>query len=193
MPVIPALQVLIDCRSRNQIVITNQASARVWPKLAQHPLDLHYNPSTMSGAIPLALGLAMARPRQHVLVVSGDGSLLMSLGSLVTVVGAGATNLTIVVLENGMYEVTGGQKTAATQTPLDLASLARSIGFPTASQFRGLPEWQASAADLLKLSGPRFIVLTVEPTPPEYLRGPTPLLGDQIIGLQRTLADSEPD
>src|SRR4029453_17123935 len=124
MPVVPALQVLIDFRSRDQIVVTNQASARVLPKLTPHPLDLHYNPSTMGGAIPLALGLALAQPRRHVLVVSGDGALLMSLGALVTVVGAGAANLTIVVLDNGLYEVTGGQKTPAAGTSLDLAALA---------------------------------------------------------------------
>src|SRR5262245_56867701 len=98
MDVVATLQVLIDQRLPDQIIVTNQASARIWPKLAEHPLDLHYNPSTMGGAIPLALGLALARPKQHVLVVSGDGALLMNLGALVTVVGCGAANLTIVVL-----------------------------------------------------------------------------------------------
>src|SRR5205814_3577055 len=113
MEVVPALEVLINLRGPDQIVVTNQASARVWPKLSRHPLDFHYNPSTMGGAIPLALGLAMAQPRRHVLVVSGDGALLMNLGSLMTVAGSGVTNLTVVVLENELYEVTGGQKTPA--------------------------------------------------------------------------------
>ena len=187
LPVVPALQVLMDLRSRVQIVVTNQASARIWPKLQRHPLDLHYNPSTMGGAIPLALGLALAQPGRHVLVVSGDGALLMSLGALVTAVGAGAANLTIVVLDNGRYEVTGGQKTPAAGTPLDLAALARAVGFPTAGQFRNLAEWQARAAQMLALPGPRFLSLAVQPTPPEFLRSPTPPLTDQLAGLCREL------
>src|SRR5262245_30394231 len=92
MPVVKALQVLIDLRQDDRIVVTNQASARIWPKLSRHRLDFHYNPSTMGGAIPLALGLAMAQPRRQVLVVSGDGALLMNLGSLVTVAASGVTN-----------------------------------------------------------------------------------------------------
>lgn len=187
MPVVAALQVLIDLRAPNQIVITNQASARVWPKLAQNPLDFHYNPSTMGGAIPLALGLALAQPRREVLVVSGDGSLLMSLGALVTVVGAGAVNLTIVVLDNGMYEVTGGQKTPATGTSLDLAGLARAAGFPTARRFCDLSKWQAEASAILSLPCPRFISLEVQPCPKEFLLGPTPPLANQLAGLRRAL------
>ena len=89
MPVVAALQVLIAERKSDHIVVTNQGSARVWPKLNQHALDLHYNPSTMGGAVPLGLGFAIAQPQREVLIVSGDGSLLMSLGSLVTVVGSG--------------------------------------------------------------------------------------------------------
>jgi thiamine pyrophosphate-dependent acetolactate synthase large subunit-like protein len=183
MLVVPALQVLIDLRLNDQIVVTNQASARVWPKLKRRPLDLHYNPSTMGGAIPLALGLALAQPHRHVLVVSGDGSLLMSLGALVTVVGAGAKNLTIVVLDNGLYEVTGSQKTPAAGTPLDLAAVARSVGFPVAGQFCDLAEWQAYAAHMLSLPGPRFFSLIVQPTPPEFLCSPTPPLADQLARL----------
>src|SRR4029450_13535584 len=109
-----ALQVLADLCAADQIVVTNQGSARIWPKLRSRALDFHYNPSTMGGAMPLGLGLALAQPRREVVVVSGDGSLLMSLGSLVTVVRAGATNFSIVLLDNGIYEVTGGQKTPAT-------------------------------------------------------------------------------
>lgn len=180
MDVVAALKVLIDLRSADQIVVTNQASARVWPKLAEHPLDLHYNPSTMGGAISLALGLALARPQQHVLVVSGDGALLMNLGCLVTVVGCQAANLTIVVLDNGMYEVTGGQQTPATDTPLDLAALAQAIGFPSARAFDALADWKTSAAAALSLPSPRFISLRVAPTPAEYLRSPTPPLAEQL-------------
>src|SRR5437763_4095920 len=125
MPVVAALQVLIDLRRDDHIVVTNQASARIWPKLSRRPLDLHYNPSTMGGAIPLALGLAIAQPDRQVLVISGDGALLMNLGSLVTVVGTGVTNFTVVVLNNRLYEVTGGQQTPPAGREMDLPGLAR--------------------------------------------------------------------
>jgi len=187
MPVVDALNVLIALRQDNQIVVTNQASARIWPKLSQHPLDFHYNPSTMGGAIPLALGLAIAQPQRQVLVVSGDGSLLMSLGALVSVVGAGVTNLTIVVLDNGMYEVTGGQKTAAARISLDFAGLALAAGFATAIGFQDLAEWQSVAPSVLSLPGPRFISLEVEPTPREYLAGGTPPLDEQLARLRQAL------
>src|SRR5262249_34759160 len=144
-------------------------------------------PSTMGGAIPLALGLALAQPERSVLVVSGDGSLLMSLGSLVTVVSAGATNLTVVVLDNGLYEVTGGQKTPATGTRGDLAAMACAAGFSTALRFSELSDWQANAAAALSAPGLRFLSLAVQPTPPELLSGPSPPLAQQLERLRREL------
>jgi sulfopyruvate decarboxylase subunit beta len=188
MPVVAALQVLIDLREDEQIVITNQASARIWPKLANHPLDFHYNPSAMGGAIPLGLGLALAQPHRHVLVVSGDGSLLMSLGSLITVAASGAANLTIVVLENKLYEVTGGQKTPATDAAVDLPVLARAAGFPSVAGFNNLTEWHDRAASVLRLKGPRFVTLQVERTPREYLAGITPPIREQLARLTRNLS-----
>jgi sulfopyruvate decarboxylase subunit beta len=187
MPVIAALQVLIDLRQDNQIVLTNQASARIWPSLHRHPLDFHYNPSTMGGAIPLALGLAMAQPRRQVLVVSGDGALLMNLGSLVTVAGSGVTNLTVVVLENGLYEVTGGQKTPAAGTAVDFAGLARAAGFASARSFADLKDWQGRAMESLSLPGPRFISLEVERAPDEFLHFKTPAIGEQLAALRAAL------
>jgi thiamine pyrophosphate-dependent acetolactate synthase large subunit-like protein len=186
MPVVDALQVLADLCRADQIVVTNQGSARIWPKLRSRALDFHYNPSTMGGAIPLALGLALAQPRREVVVVSGDGSLLMSLGSLVTVVSAGVTNLSVVLLDNGIYEVTGGQRTPVTPA-VDYGGLARAAGFPSISDFNKLDSWQAGAADALRQPGPRFIRLAVRPAPEEYLRFPTPPMAEQLAQLRAAL------
>lgn len=188
MPVVASLQVLADLCDDNQIVVTNQGSARIWPQLRRRPLDFHYNPSTMSGAIPLALGLALAQPQREVLAISGDGSLLMSLGSLVTVVGSGVTNLTVVLLDNGLYEVTGGQETPAARSAVDYAGLARAAGFPSTAEFRDLADWQSRAAGLLALPGPRFIRLVVSTAPQEYLTSSTPPLAEQLAGLQQALS-----
>ncbi len=187
MPVVDALQVLADLCGDDQIVVTNQGSARIWPKLRRRALDFHYNPSTMGGAIPLALGLALAQSQREVLVISGDGSLLMSLGSLITVVGSGATNLTVVLLDNGLYEVTGGQETPAAHAVVDYAGLARAAGFPTTAEFRELADWRTRAAEVLALPGPRFIRLAVSAVPQEFLTGSTPPLSEQLAGLRQAL------
>jgi Thiamine pyrophosphate-requiring enzymes [acetolactate synthase, pyruvate dehydrogenase (cytochrome), glyoxylate carboligase, phosphonopyruvate decarboxylase] len=187
MPVVEALQVLIERRQANRLVVTNQGASRLWPKLARHPLDLHYNPSTMGGAVPLALGLALAQPQREVLVVSGDGALLMSLGSLVTVAGSGAVNLTVVVLDNGLYEVTGGQQTPAAKSCVDYVGLARSAGFPSASRFADLVVWREQASAAMTAPGPRLISLEVDRAPPEYLRSATPPLAEQLVNFRRTL------
>jgi thiamine pyrophosphate-dependent acetolactate synthase large subunit-like protein len=189
MDVVEALRVLIE-HSSDRIVVTNQGSSRIWPKLVRRDLDFHYNPSTMGGAVPLALGLALAQPRREVLAVTGDGSLLMSLGSLVTVVGAGVTNLTVVLLDNAIYEVTGGQKTAATGTPVDYCGLARSAGFPNVSEYSEFVAWKAQAAAELAKTGPRFIRLAVGPAPREYLRFATPPIAEQLAGLRKALGVS---
>jgi len=187
VPVVAALQVLVDLRRSDQIVVTNQTSARIWPKLDRQALDLHYNPSTMGGAIPLGLGLAIAQPQRQVLVVSGDGALLMSLGSLVTVMDSGVTNLTVVVLENRLYEVTGGQQVPGAMVGVDFAAMARAAGFPTAESFQHFPEWQRRARQTLSADGPRFISLAVDRTPSEYLKFPTPSLADQLETFQQAL------
>ena len=187
MPAVDALQVLADLCNADQIVVTNQGSARIFPKLRRRGLDFHYNPSTMGGAIPLALGLALAQPGREVVVVSGDGSLLMSLGALVTVVRAGAINFTVILLDNGIYEVTGGQQTPAPPT-IDYCGLARAAGFAAVANFQEIADWRNRAADALSSPGPRFIRLAVEPAPGEYLLFPTPSIAEQLAELRRALS-----
>jgi sulfopyruvate decarboxylase subunit beta len=179
MPLVDALKVLVALR-HERIVVTTMGAARQWPKLSAHPLDFHYIPSAMGEAPALGLGLALARPEREVLVVNGDGAMLMNLGSLVTIVASGARNLTLVVLDNGVYEVTGGQQTAMTaarrHANVDLAGMARAAGIESVSSFNRLDEWQRLAPEVLAAPGPRFCVLSVEPVGPNYhLEAPGPL------------------
>ena len=163
MPLRSALSVLANARQAEDVVITNQGSSRVWPLIAQHPLDFHLNPSTMGGAIPFGVGIALAHPQREVIVLTGDGSLLMSMGSLVTVMAAGCNNLTIVLLDNNIYDVTGGQKTAASDLKNDYHGLARSVGFPTVDSFNDLAGWTEGVTRFLQSQGPRFAWLQVDP------------------------------
>jgi thiamine pyrophosphate-dependent acetolactate synthase large subunit-like protein len=152
------------------------SAAREWPRLAEHPLDLHYIPSTMGGGPPLGLGLALARPEREVVVVTGDGSLLMNLGCLVTIAAQRPANLTIVVLDNGVYEVTGGQTTAAVPAQTDYAALARASGIANVSRFEHLAAWREQAAAVLAAPGPRLVHLKVVPQLDDFvLDAPGPL------------------
>jgi thiamine pyrophosphate-dependent acetolactate synthase large subunit-like protein len=169
IPLSAALQTLVDLRRDDQVVITQMSAAREWPKLSSHPLDFHYLPSTMGGGVPLGVGLALARPQQEVMVCMGDGCLVMNLGCLVTVVASGASRFTLVLIDNGVYEVTGGQKTASSVAGVDFAGLARSAGFPNVSQFGDQADWQRRAADVLGGPGPRFIWLRTVAERDNYL------------------------
>src|SRR6056297_2461633 len=85
----------------------------------------------MGGAVPLAIGLAVAQPEKRVLVITGDGELLMCLGSLTAAAAEGLPNLAICVLDNERYGETGQQKTV-TGRGTDLTAIAAGAGFPTA-------------------------------------------------------------
>lgn len=173
MPLVPALEVLRDLRT-DEIVVTTMGAAREWPKLSQHPLDFHYLPSAMGHAPLLGLGLALARPRREVIVLNGDGCMLMNLGCLVTIVASDACNFTLVVLQNDLYEVTGGQSTAAAGRPVCFAEFARAAGFSSVFSFDDLPAWRAQAATVLQSPGPRFVVLSTLPVSDPQLTSPGP-------------------
>lgn len=187
MPAAPALKLLAEARGDGDVVVTTMGSVREWPKLSRHPLDFHYLPSTMGGGLPLGLGLALSQPHREVTVLSGDGSLLMSLGALVTIVDSRARNLTVVLIDNGVYEVTGGQKTAAAGAAVDFGSLARASGFSSVARFSDLEDLRNRVQTVLGAPGPRFLWMVVEPVPEDYVPGPLGPIGDRIERFQRAL------
>lgn len=168
MPLVGALEVLRDARNE-AVVITAMAAAREWPRIADHPLDFHYVPSSMGQGPALGLGLALARPQRRVVVLNGDGCMLMSLGCLVTITAQGPKNYVLMVLDNGVYEVTGRQPTAASargrrdRTPVDFVAVARAAGFRATFQFSDLDAWRSGVGNVLEAEGPVFVVLDVEP------------------------------
>src|SRR3954469_9210829 len=99
-----ALDVLA-ARRTDQVVLTTMGSVARWPQLSDTPRDFHYLPSSMGQGVPLALGLCLAKPGLPVVVLVGDGGLLMNLGCLVTAAQF-AVPLAVVLIDNGLYEVT---------------------------------------------------------------------------------------
>ena len=181
-----ALQVIAELR-RDEIVVTTMGSAREWPKLSSSPLDFHYLPSAMGHAPALALGMALAQPQREVIALCGDGGMLMGLSALVTIIAAKVNNLTVVVFDNGIYEVTGGQTTAGGAIDVDFTGIARASGFARAAKFADLATWQSAAAESLRGPGPRFICLAVEPVGAAYHLPPAIAMPAQIAKFRQAL------
>jgi sulfopyruvate decarboxylase subunit beta len=129
--------------------------------LPQHPLDMVLVPSAMGSAPSLGLGLALAQPNRRVIVCNGDGSMLMSLGSLVSTANAGARNLVVIVFVNGTYEVTGSQPVPGANA-VDYAALARAVGFESVYQYASDDAWRRDIRQVLDATGPTFVALAVE-------------------------------
>src|SRR5215831_19170364 len=103
-----------------------------------HPLNF-YLWGAMGGAAMIGLGLALAQPALRVLVLTGDGEMLMGMGSLATIAAAGAANLAIAVLDNARYGETGSQL-SHTGLTTDLAAVAAACGWPATATAREMDE-----------------------------------------------------
>ena len=165
MPLVETLSVLHECRRDDEVVLTVMGMAREWMALGElHRLDWVYVPSSMGQAPSLGLGMALARPQNNVIVCNGDGCMLMNLGSLVTITQQAPQNFTLILFDNGVYEITGAQPTPAGER-VDYCALARAAGFRHVHAFDRLEDWQANARELLDEMGPTLIYLEVAPVP----------------------------
>jgi thiamine pyrophosphate-dependent acetolactate synthase large subunit-like protein len=98
---------------------------------AGHRPENFYMLGSMGLAVPIALGVALAQPDRGVIALEGDGSILMSLGCLTTIGMVKPRNLTIVIMDNGLYQITGRQPTATRETA-DIVEIARGAGIESA-------------------------------------------------------------
>ena len=128
----------------------------------------------MGGACMSGLGLALARPDKRVLVVTGDGELLMNIGALSTIAVLNPANLAIICVDNGHYGETGYQK-SHTSLGVDLEKIALGSGIK-ATRTISADEEVADGARLLRQgNGTAFVVLRVKPTdPPAFKRNMDP-------------------
>jgi thiamine pyrophosphate-dependent acetolactate synthase large subunit-like protein len=116
----------------------------------------------MGGAVMIGLGLALAQPKLPVVVITGDGEMLMGMGSLATVGLQKAANLSIVVLDNESYGETGGQM-SHTASATDLVGVARACGIADARALDTLAEIEAFAPVLQDVAaGPRFASVKID-------------------------------
>jgi thiamine pyrophosphate-dependent acetolactate synthase large subunit-like protein len=124
-----------------------------------------YMLGSMGLTAPIALGVAIAQPQRRVFALEGDGSLLMQLGSLGTIAALAPSNLTIVVWDNGIYQITGGQKTL-TSSGLDLVAMARGAGLSRSAWARDQAHFDALVDEALTAGGPSLIAVRIDNAKP---------------------------
>ena len=154
------LKVLARHRT-DEIVVAVYKAAQEWLHIA--PSDLNY---TFTGAMGQgsshALGLALGRPDRRVIVLDGDGSLLMNLGSLVTIGNAAPKNLVHCVCANGTYETNGAVPIPGVRR-FSFTAFARAAGYAETYEFDRLEDWEREVARILKEDGPILVDLKVVP------------------------------
>jgi sulfopyruvate decarboxylase subunit beta len=145
----------------DDIVLPTYSSAFEWLKLRQSPLN-YLAHGAMGLASSHGLGLALGRPDRRVIVLDGDGSLLMNLGTLVTIGEAAPPNLIHCVCQNGSYEANGGHPIPG-RGRVDFSGFARAAGYRAVHAFEDLNNLEQQIGTVLAEQGPVFVDLKVEP------------------------------
>ena len=153
--------------NRGDALVVAGLGAPCWDVAAagHNPLNF-YTWGGMGGAAMVGLGMALAQPKRRVLVITGDGELLMSLGALATIGVQAPRNLAVIVMDNEHYGETGMQVTH-TRLGVDLAGVAKAARFRAAGTVYTQAQLSAWIPKLRKQAGPVFasIKVTTEPAP----------------------------
>jgi phosphonopyruvate decarboxylase len=148
-------------RPDDAVAIATMSSLRLFPKLSPNPLNLSCVP-LMGGASALGLGIAVAQPDRKVLVLDGDGSLLMQLGSLATVAGARPANFYHFVFDNGVWFEGGADVPLPAAGRLSWTALALAAGYDSAHSFTDRADLEAGLGAVLAQPGPCLIRLGID-------------------------------
>jgi len=148
---------------RGEMLLIAGLGAPAWDATdaGDHPLNFPLW-GGMGGAAAIGLGLALAQPDRRVLVLTGDGELLMGMGSLATIGAQRPRNLSVVVLDNERYGETGMQA-SHTAFGVDLAAVAKACGFVSATMVTTIGQLSRLRADLHRADGPLFAQVKVAP------------------------------
>lgn len=121
---------LAALRTDDDVVVATMTAGMMWPRHSKHEMDI-CSMAPMGAASPMGLGIALGRPDLGVIVIDGDGSLLMNLGALVTIGGKRPPRFLHIVLENEAYDITGGQGLPGSGTT-HVPEFAKSVGYTVA-------------------------------------------------------------
>ncbi|KPK06453.1 MAG: aldehyde dehydrogenase [Betaproteobacteria bacterium SG8_39] len=146
---------------RGGLLVVAGLGSTAWDCTAAGDHDLTFPLwGAMGQAAMMGLGLALAQPQRRVLVITGDGEMLMGLGALATIGVQRPTNLSVVVIDNGRYGETGMQETH-TAHGVDLAAVARASGFVDARTLSAAGELAALRTAIHGQPGPNFATVKV--------------------------------
>lgn len=139
-----------------ELVVASLGNTKYELFAAQDRPENFYMWNAMGMAASVGLGLAMAAPERRVVILDGDGALLMNLGSLASEGWRAPPNLVHIVFDNRIHGMTGGQPTA-TSAGADLARIAQGAGFPHAERAETLPAFQSAVERCWVEPGPWFV------------------------------------
>lgn len=139
----------------------------------------------MGGASAVGLGLALSQPGRKVLVLDGDGSLLMQLGSLVTAADTAPANLYHFVFANGVHQSTGNQPLPA-QGKFDFCGLALAAGYAQAASFDTQADMERGLPAVLAKPGPSLVRLAIE-VEDNAVRWPSSSMAEQVQRMRAAL------
>ena len=131
---------------------------------AGHRPQNFYMLGSMGLALPIALGVALAQPQRRIVGIEGDGSLLMNLGCLATIATVAPANLTLIVMDNASYQITGGQPTA-TAASADLVAVAHGAGIARSDWARDPDDFARLVQNALQSTGPSLIGARIDDAP----------------------------
>ena len=150
-------------RDRGDALLVSGLGAPTWDAAAAGDhVNNFYLWGGMGGAVMTGLGLALAQPKRRVLVLTGDGEMLMGLGGLATVAVQKPANLGICIIDNQRYGETGMQETH-TEFGVDLPAMARGAGIAETAMIYTAKELEAAVAQLYSARGPVFVAVKVTP------------------------------
>ncbi len=154
------LRALAEYRT-DELVLTAWQASYAWDQLS--PSKFNYPAvRTMGECSTFGLGLAIARPDKRIVVLEGDGSLCMNLGSLITIAAAAPPNFHQFILHNRVYETTGGQ-TLPNVEHLDFVMIARGAGILQVHRYGDRETFVGELPQVMNEKGPVFTVLDIEP------------------------------
>ncbi|TPQ37732.1 hypothetical protein C2U70_10475 [Bradyrhizobium guangdongense] len=131
---------------------------------AGHRPQNFYMLGSMGLAFPIALGVALAQPDRRVIALEGDGSLLMQLGALSTIASLKPKNLTMIVFDNGIYQITGSQPTPAASVA-DIVAIAVGSGLTNSVWAADEEDFERLVDESLSASEPTLIALRIDDQP----------------------------
>jgi sulfopyruvate decarboxylase subunit beta len=173
----------------DEIVIASYSAAAEWNELNPRLLN-YFSVGAMGLASSHGLGLALGRPDRRVLVLDGDGSLLMNLGSLVTIAAVAPKNLVHFVCRNGTYEANGGHPIP--NPNVDFSALAKAAGYAQCHEFSELASFEQQIGHVLGQTGPVFATLKVERSKPLTYDYPALYAADKRKALKAALQAPSP-